>query len=82
MPRLSQEIIERVAKRAGEIGGVLQVEKCYVRKMGFDYYVDLHIKVQPQLTVQQGHAIAHQVKQHLLDSDLRIQNALIHIEPY
>lgn len=78
----SQELIGRVAAQASEIDGVLEVEKCFVRKMGFDYYVDLHIKVQPNLTVEQGHGIAHQVKQHLLSGDLRIQNALIHVEPY
>ncbi len=48
--------------------------------MGFDYYVDLHIKVDGKLTVDVGHSIAHNVKNVLLKSDLRVLNVLVHVE--
>ena len=57
------------------------VEKCYVRKMGFDYFVDIHIQVDGGLSVAEGHAIAHAVKDRLLKSDLRIKGVLVHVEP-
>ena len=78
----SNEIVKKIRQLAAEIPRVDQVEKCFVRKMGFDYYVDLHIQVAPNLTVAEGHAIAHQVKDSLLNSDLRIKDVLIHVEPY
>jgi len=78
----SNEIVGKVRELAANIPRVHQVEKCFVRKMGFDYYVDLHIQVSPELTVAQGHEIAHQVKDRLLNSDLRIKDVLIHVEPY
>jgi cation diffusion facilitator family transporter len=77
----SKEIVGRVRQLAA-IPDVQKVEKCFVRKMGFDYYVDLHIQVLPTLTVDEGHAIAHHVKDLLIQSDLRIKDALIHVEPY
>lgn len=78
----SNEIVGKVREMAANIPNVDLVEKCFVRKMGFDYYVDLHIQVSPLLTVAQGHEIAHHVKDRLLTSDLRIKDVLIHVEPY
>ena len=37
-------------------------QKCYVRKMGLEYYVDLHLEVDGDLSVNEGHQIAHRVK--------------------
>ncbi|WP_431216914.1 cation diffusion facilitator family transporter [Puia sp. P3] len=78
----SGEIVRRVRRAAADIPGVDLVEKCYVRKMGFDYYVDLHVQVNPGLSVAKGHEIAHHVKDSLLRSIPGIKDALIHVEPY
>ena len=77
-----REIVSRVRRLAGENRMVLRVEKCLVRKMGFDYFVDIHIQVDGSLTVSEGHAIAHAVKAKLLGSDLRIKDVLVHVEPF
>ncbi|TQM49963.1 cation diffusion facilitator family transporter [Arcticibacter tournemirensis] len=78
----SSDVVERIKEDAGSVPEVKAVEKCYVRKMGFDYFVDLHILVEAQLTVAEGHRIAHLVKERLMSRDSRIKNALIHVEPY
>ncbi|MCX6159034.1 MAG: cation diffusion facilitator family transporter [Ignavibacteriae bacterium] len=66
---------------AETVEGVIEVEKCFIRKMGFDYFVDLHVIVDGELTVREGHIIAHNVKDSLLKSELRIIDVLIHTEP-
>jgi cation diffusion facilitator family transporter len=76
------EIVDRVREIAAEVKEVWLIEKCYVRKMGFDYFVDLHIQVDKTLSVAEGHRIAHAVKDKLLESDLSVKDVLIHIEPY
>jgi cation diffusion facilitator family transporter len=76
-----KNIALRIRKYAMEIVEVKEVEKCYVRKMGFDYYVDLHIKVEGSLSVSEGHRIAHLVKDRLLKDKLNIKDVLIHVEP-
>ncbi|OIQ64553.1 ferrous iron efflux protein F [mine drainage metagenome] len=78
----SGEIVNQVRALAAEVSEVKFIEKCYVRKMGFDYFVDLHIQLDPNLTVAEGHRISHLVKDKLLDSSLSIKDVLIHIEPY
>jgi cation diffusion facilitator family transporter len=77
----SNEIVTKVRALAGENPDVRLVEKCYVRKMGFDYFVDIHIQVDGGLSVTEGHAIAHAVKDRLLNSDLRVKDVLVHVEP-
>lgn len=78
----SNEIVVKVRLLAAAVTNVSAIEKCYVRKMGFDYYVDLHIQVNGQLSVTEGHRIAHSVKDTILNSDLRVTDVLVHIEPH
>jgi cation diffusion facilitator family transporter len=78
----SNEIVAKVKEIAASVPHVKGIEKCFVRKMGFDYYVDIHIEVDGQLSVAEGHRIAHLVKDTLLESNLRVTNVLVHIEPF
>ncbi len=70
-----------IRKLAQSVPGVVRVEKCRVRKSGLGYLVELHVEVDENISVRQGHDIAHGVKDALLHSDLHILDALIHIEP-
>lgn len=56
------ELIEFIRKQAMTIQGVRNTEKCFVRKNGMNYFVDLHIEVDQQISVKEGHDIAHEVK--------------------
>lgn len=76
-----EAIVNKVRALASEHPDVLLVEKCYVRKMGFDYFVDIHIQVLDSLSVRRGHEIAHAVKDALLQSELNIKDVLVHVEP-
>jgi cation diffusion facilitator family transporter len=78
----SADIVKKVRKLAAQVKEVQFIEKCYVRKMGFDYFADLHIQVDKNLTVAEGHRISHLVKDKLLHSNLGIKGVLIHVEPF
>ncbi len=77
----SPDIEHAVREVAGRVAGVVGLDKCFVRKMGFSYYVDLHVTVEGQLTVREGHDIAREVKNAILASRSDIADVLIHIEP-
>lgn len=77
----SNEIVMKVRQLADSVPNVVAIEKCYVRKMGFDYYVDLHIEVDGEMSVTEGHRISHMVKDKILKSNLRVTNVLVHVEP-
>ncbi len=74
-------IVNSVRNAADAVPGVIEVEKCLIRKMGLDFYVDLHVGVNGSISVHEGHAIAHQVKRAIQQSDARIADVLVHIEP-
>jgi cation diffusion facilitator family transporter len=76
-PQLEQE----VRSAASAVPGVFGLEKCHVRKVGFHYYVDLHIVVEGTLTVRQGHNIAHDVEDAVLQQVPQITEVLVHVEP-
>jgi cation diffusion facilitator family transporter len=75
------EIVEQVRAAAGAVPGVIEIDKCLVRKMGLEFYVDLHVGVNEEMTVRAGHDIAHEVKDAIKQTNRRIADVLVHIEP-
>ncbi|HTZ58429.1 MAG TPA: cation diffusion facilitator family transporter [Acidobacteriaceae bacterium] len=75
------EIEQHVRRVAASVPHVFGVEKCFVRKVGFRYYVDLHVVVRGDLTVRQGHRIAHSVADQVRAQVDKIAEVLVHIEP-
>jgi cation diffusion facilitator family transporter len=75
------KIVRSIRTVASSVPGVVEVEKCYARKMGLDYYVDLHVGVDGNISVHEGHRIAHRVKSAIQQSDSRVADVLVHIEP-
>jgi cation diffusion facilitator family transporter len=75
------EIIESIRHAARSVPGVIDLDKCFVRKMGVSYYVDLHVQVNGSISVYEGHELAHRVKDAIRATDPRIADVLVHIEP-
>ena len=75
------DMIVDIRNIAENVHGVVETEKCFVRKTGMSYHVDLHIAVASDITVKEGHDIAHEVKNSLLNVLPEIADVLIHVEP-
>jgi cation diffusion facilitator family transporter len=76
-----RELIEQIRTVAETIPGVGGVEKCFVRKMGYQFFVDMHVEVDPQMTVERSHRIGHEVKNKVRTEIPSVRDVLIHIEP-
>ena len=74
-------LIEDIRKVSLTVEGVEGTEKCFVRKSGMSYHVDLHATVNADISVKQGHEIAHQLKDVLRNDIPQLGHVLIHIEP-
>ena len=81
MDTAPRKIVKSICSVASTVPGVIEVEKCRARKMGLDFYVDLHVGVDGKISVHDGHEIAHRVKNAIQQSDSRIADVLVHIEP-
>ena len=75
------EIVDLVKSIAAGVEGVAETEKCRIRKSGLHLSMDIHVAVDGNMSVHRAHAIAHQVKDRLLESQHRINDVTVHIEP-
>jgi len=75
------DLNEKIRAAAAHVPGVIEIEKSLVRKMGLHFYVDLHLGVDGDISVTQGHDIAHDVKTAIRATEPRIADVLVHVEP-
>ncbi len=75
------ELTKQIREISLEVPGIRYTEKCYVRKAGMSYLVDLHAVVDATITVRAGHELAHKLQDRLQQQIPEISNILIHIEP-
>jgi cation diffusion facilitator family transporter len=76
-----EEIEKKIRDIASSVPGVARVEKCRVRKSGLGYFIEIHVEVKGDMTVRDGHRIAHEVKDALMASELGVFDVAVHIEP-
>jgi cation diffusion facilitator family transporter len=77
----SPEVVGQIRRAAASVQAVIAVEKCIVRKSGRRYLVDMHIEVDPGMSVQEGHAVAHLVKDKVEAAVPAVRDVLVHVEP-
>lgn len=75
------DMIEEIRDVSSKVDGVIDTEKCFVRKSGMKYHVDLHAIVDGKISVKEGHDISHKLKDELISQIPSIRTVLIHIEP-
>ncbi|MBK5270669.1 MAG: cation transporter [Bacteroidia bacterium] len=78
---LYEDLTNKIREISGKVDGVLYTEKCLIRKAGMKYLIDLHATVDANITVKQGHDIAHKLKDTLQKEIPELGHVLIHIEP-
>lgn len=79
--QLNDELVEQIRILSKNVEGVIDTEKCLIRKTGMKYHVDLHIIVDAAISVRQGHIIAHALKDYLQKQLVQLADVLIHVEP-
>ncbi len=78
---LYDDLILEIREVSLKVDGIINTEKCFIRKAGMQYHVDLHAIVDASITVKEGHDIAHKLKDLLREEIPQIGHVLIHIEP-
>ena len=79
--QLYDDLILEVRKKSIKVEGVLGTEKCFIRKSGMKFNVDLHAIVDGEISVTAGHDISHKLKDYLRQEIPSLGHVLIHIEP-
>lgn len=79
--QLYDDLILEIRSKSVQVPGVLGTEKCFIRKAGMKFHVDLHAIVNGEISVKVGHDIAHNLKDYLQKEIPNLGSILIHIEP-
>ncbi len=79
--QIYDDLIRKIREISLTVPGVIDTEKCHVRKMGMDYYVDLHMIVDGTVSVIEGHKIAHDLKDEIQRRIPQVADVLVHTEP-
>jgi len=75
-------ILANIGDIAMTVEGVKGIETLKARKFGLDIFVDIHVEVDKNISIEKGHVIAHNVKAILIEKIAMIKDVLVHIEPY
>jgi divalent metal cation (Fe/Co/Zn/Cd) transporter len=75
-------MMKEIRETAVSVPGAMGVEKCFARKTGLTYHVDLHLEVDPAMTVAASHDIATEVKNRIKDRLDWVADVLVHVEPH
>lgn len=78
---LYDDLIDQIREVAQQVDGIIDTEKCFIRKAGMQYHVDLHAIVDSTISVKEGHDLAHQLKDTLRERIPELGHVLIHVEP-
>ena len=74
--------LDRIRQVALHVPGALGIEKCYARKTGLQWHVDLHLEVDPAMSVYESHEIATQVRIRIKEELDWVADVLVHVEPH
>jgi len=77
-----EEIVNEIRNTAQQVEGVIKINACFVRKMGFEWFVDIHIGLDGNQSVYAGHDIAHEVVDSIKEKFPQVYDVLTHIEPH
>jgi cation diffusion facilitator family transporter len=75
------DLVENIRQVSLHVNGIIGTEKCFIRKAGMKYHVDLHAIVDGEISVKEGHDLAHKLKDTLRNEITALGHVLIHIEP-
>lgn len=74
-------VMERIDRVVAETPGVREHHALRLRKMAGSVVLDVHIHVDPRLSVVEGHDIATSVRERILACGCDVLEAVVHVEP-
>lgn len=75
------DFIEEIKQESLDVEGIIEIEKCIIRKVGMKYMIMLHAIVKGDISVHEGHLIGHNLKDFLIEKHPEINDVMVHIEP-
>jgi hypothetical protein len=78
---LEPERVEVIRKEILDVGGVCELHMLRTRQMGGEALVDVHVIVDPKLSVSEGHYIGEKVRKRLIEEVDEVADVMVHVDP-
>jgi cation diffusion facilitator family transporter len=78
---LEPDVIDSIRREVLNVDGVRALHMLRSRRSGSDALVDLHLQVDPRISVSEGHQIGDTVRRHLLEHVEEVTDVTVHIDP-
>ena len=78
---LEPERVEAIRRAILSVDGVRSLHMLRTRRMGPDALVDVHIQVDPRLSVSEGHQIGETVRRRLIERIDEVADVTVHVDP-
>ena len=75
------DMVAEIEQLSLTVPGIINTEKCFIRKVGTTYAIELHARVEGSISVTEGHEIAHRLKDRICQEMPEVKHVNIHIEP-
>jgi cation diffusion facilitator family transporter len=79
---LSEKDTQNIQVVIDQISGVIKSHDLRTRKIGGEILIDVHIQVDSDLTVTEGHEVAERVRRNLINRYQKTQDVLVHVDGY
>lgn len=76
------DLFEEIKRVSAKVPGICDTEKCFIRKAGLQFHIELHAKVDAHISVKEGHDLSHHLKDKLREEIQELGHITIHIEPF
>jgi cation diffusion facilitator family transporter len=78
---LEPEVTETIRQHITDVDGVRALHMLRSRRSGGDALVDVHLQVDPHISVSEGHQIGDTVRRRLLENVDEVTDVTVHIDP-
>ncbi len=78
---LDPERVELIRQEVMSVGGVRELHMLRTRQMGGEALVDVHVIVDPKLSVSEGHYIGEKVRRRLIEEVDEVSDVMVHVDP-
>jgi cation diffusion facilitator family transporter len=76
-----KEVMDKISHTCSSVPGVISCHSCRARRVGSRIYADVHINVDPKITVEKSHEIATRAERRLKSRIPNLTSVVVHIEP-
>lgn len=78
---LEPQEIDKIRKQISSVSGVRAMHMLRSRRSAGDAFIDVHIQVDPRLSVSDGHQVGETVRQQLMENVGIVSDVTVHIDP-